>query len=125
MAKLVLLSLADHHNDETGADPFPAIETISAETEMHERSVRRHLEALEAAGLIARRAQGRGKAYCLSLPPKPDTESGEAPFSPPTIPDSVSRTPDSVSATPDSLSRTPDTESTEPEGNRGEGAHAR
>ncbi len=58
MAKLVLLSLADHHNDETGTDPFPAIETIAAETEMNERSVRRHLEALEAAGLIARRARG-------------------------------------------------------------------
>ena len=46
MAKLVLLALADHHNDETGTDPFPAIETIAAATEMHERSVRRHLEAL-------------------------------------------------------------------------------
>ena len=83
MAKLVLVSLADHHNDETGADPFPAIETIAAETEMNERSVRRHLEALEAAGLIARRARGRGKVYRLSLPPKPDTESGKAPSSPP------------------------------------------
>ena len=101
MAKLVLLSLADHHNDVTGADPFPAIETIAAETEMNERSVRRHLETLETAGLIARRARGRGKFYRLSLPPKPDTPSGEAPSSPPTTPDSVSRTPDSVSATPD------------------------
>ena len=108
MAKLVLLSLADRHNDETGADPFPSIETIGAETEMNERSVRRHLETLEAAGLIARRARGRGKFYRLSLPPKPDTESGAAPSSPPT-------TPDSVSATPDSLTKTPDTESTEPE----------
>ena len=116
MAKLVLLSLADHHNDVTAADPFPAIETIAAETEMNERSVRRHLETLETAGLIARRARGRGKFYRLSLPPKPDTPSGEAPSSPPTTPDSVSRTPDSVSATPDSLSKTPDTESTEPEG---------
>ena len=129
MAKLVLLSLADHHNDETGTDPFPAIETIAAETEMNERSVRRHLDALEAAGLIARRARGRGKAYGLSLPLKPDTESGEAPSSLPTTPDSVSRTPDSVSATPDSLSKTPDTESTEPEGTnsnrKGTGVKAR
>ena len=94
MTKLVLLSLADHHNDQTGADPFPAIETIAAETEMNERSVRRHLETLETAGLIARRARGRGKAYRLSLPPKPDTESSaETP------------TPDSVSSTPDSVSR--------------------
>ena len=65
MTKLVLLSLADHHNDETGADPFPSIETIAAETEMNERSVRRHLDALEAAGLISRRARGRGNAYRL------------------------------------------------------------
>jgi len=116
MAKLALLALADHHNDETGTDPFPAIETIAAETEMNERSVRRHLDALEAAGLIARRSRGRGKCYRLSLPPKPDTESGEAPSSPPTTPDSVSSTPDSLSVTPDSVSTTPDTESTEPEG---------
>ena len=36
MAKLVLLALADHHSDGTGTDPFPAIETIAPETEMHE-----------------------------------------------------------------------------------------
>ena len=53
MAKLVPLALANHHDDETGADPFPAIRTIAAETEMNERSVRRHLEALEAAGRTA------------------------------------------------------------------------
>ena len=57
MTKLVLLSLANHHNDQTGADPFPAIEMIAAETEMNERLVRRHLETLETAGLLTR---GRG-----------------------------------------------------------------
>ena len=57
ITKLVLLSLADYHNDQTGADPFPAIKTIAAETEMNERSVRRHLETLETAGLLTR---GRG-----------------------------------------------------------------
>ncbi len=77
MAKLVLLALADHHTDETGAGPFPAIKTIAAETEMNERSVRRHLETLEAAGLIACRAQGRGTVYRLSLPPTLDRESAE------------------------------------------------
>ena len=50
LAKLVLLALADYHNDETDVDPLPAIRTIAAETEINERSVRRHLEALEAAG---------------------------------------------------------------------------
>ena len=112
MTKLVLLSLANHHNDETDADPFPSIETIAAETEMNERSLRRHLDALEAAGLISRRARGRGNAYRLILPPKPDTESSGARATP----DSASPTPDSLSKTPDSLSKTPDTESTEPEG---------
>ena len=53
MAKLALLALTDHHNNETGTDPFPTIKTIAAETELNERSVRRHLEALKVAGLIA------------------------------------------------------------------------
>lgn len=98
MAKLVLLALADHHDDETGADPFPAIRTIAAETEMNERSVRRHLEALEAAGLIGCRDRGRGRVCRLNLPPLQDRES------------------DSAQPPPDSLSITPDGESTEPEG---------
>ena len=77
MAKLVLLALADRHTHETGADPLPAIKTIAAETEMNERSVRRHLKTLEVAGLIACRAQGRGKVYRLSLQPTLDRESAE------------------------------------------------
>ena len=112
MAKLVLLALAHHHNDETGADPFPTIRTIAAETEMNERSVRRHLETLKVVGLIACRAQGRGKVYRLSLPPTPDRESDSA--LPP--PDTLSSKPASVSVKVDSLSITPDRESTEPEG---------
>ena len=112
MAKLVLLALADHHSDETGADPFPAIRTIAAETEMNERSVRRHLEALEAAGLIACRARGRGKVYGLGLPPTQDRESDSA--QPP--PDTLSSIPAPVSVKADSLSMTPDRESTEPGG---------
>ena len=112
MAKLVLLTLADHHNDETGADPFPAIKTIAAETEMNERSVRRHLETLEAAGLIACRAQGRGKVYRLSLPSTPDRESDSA--QPP--PDTLSSKSASVSVKADSMPITPDRESTGPGG---------
>ena len=112
MTKLVLLSLAGHHNDETGADPFPAIETIAAETEMNERSVRRHLKTLQVAGLIACRAQGRGRVYRLRLPPTPDRESDSA--QPP--PDTPSSEPASVSAKADSLSMTPDRKSTEPGG---------
>ena len=112
MGKLVLLALADRHNDETGADAFPMIRTIAAETEMNERSVRRHLEALETAGLIARRARGWGKACRLSLPPTPDGESdGAQPLL-----DTLSSKPATVFVKADSLSTTPDRESTEPEG---------
>ena len=77
MAKLVFLALDDHHTNETGTDPFPTIKTIAAETELNERSVRRHLEALKVAGLIACRAHGRGRVYRLSLPPTPDRGSTE------------------------------------------------
>ena len=112
MAKLVLLALADHHNDGTDADPFPAIKAIAAETEMNERSVRRHLETLEVAGLIACRAQGRGRVYHLSLPPTPDRESDSA--QPP--PDTLSSKPASVSEKAGSPSITPDRVSTEPRG---------
>ena len=112
MAKLVLLALADHHDDETGADPFPAIRTIAVETEMNERSVRRHLEALEAAGLIACLARGRGRVYRLGLPPTPDGESdGARPLL-----DTLSSKLATVFVKVDSLSITPDRESTEPEG---------
>ena len=109
MAQLMLLALADHHKDETGADPVPAIRTIAAETEMNERSVRRHLEALEVAGLIACLARGRGKVCGLSLPPTKGRESDSA--QPP--PDTLSSKPASVSVKADSLSITPDRESTE------------
>ena len=112
MAKLVLLALADHHDDETGADPFPAIKTIAAETEMNERSVRRHLEALEAAGLIACLARGRGRVYRLGLSPTPDGESdGAQPLL-----DTLSSKPATMFVKADSLSTTPDRESAEPEG---------
>ncbi len=112
MAKLVLLALAHHRNDGTGVDPFPVVKTIAAETEMNERSVRRHLETLKVAGLIACRAHGRGKVYRLSLAPTPDRVSDSA--QPP--PDTPSSEPASVSVKVDSPSITPDRESTEPGG---------
>ena len=125
MTKLVLLALADRHNDETGADAFPMIRTIAAETEMNERSVRRHLEALKAAGLIARRARGRGRVYRLGLPPTPDR--GSDPAQPP--PDTLSSKPASVSVKADSLSISSDKESSEPVGaasnRKGAGGRAR
>ena len=73
MTKRVLLALADHHDDETGADPFPAIRTIGAETEMNERSVRRHLEA---RGGRADRLPGSRPRQGLSLEPPAEAGHG-------------------------------------------------
>ena len=99
MAKLVLLKLADHA-DEAG-ECFPSIERIATDTEMNERSVRRHLEVLEAAGLIDRRTRGRGKVYRLNVAAKPDTESGNEQLTPDTESANTAPTPDSLSTTPD------------------------
>ena len=112
MGKLVLLALADRHDDETGADPFPMIGTIAAETEMNERSVRRHLEALEAAGLIGCRDRGRGRV----LPLEPPVEAGHGGRRDARDTGLCVTDTDSVSMTPDPLSKTPETESAEPEG---------
>lgn len=50
--KIVLLCLADCHNPHMGC--FPSHKTLAADAEMSERSVRDHLEILEAKGLIRR-----------------------------------------------------------------------
>jgi len=62
--KLVLLSLADHHNGET-AKCIPGQRSIAQQTSMCVRTVQRHLSALERRGLIRRtarfRKEGRGR----------------------------------------------------------------
>lgn len=55
--KIVLLCLADCHNPHMGC--FPSHKTLAADAEMSERSVRDHLELLEAKGLIRRVAGER------------------------------------------------------------------
>lgn len=50
--RVVLWYLADHHNPVEGC--FPRQDTLANECEMSVRSVRTHLDALEAAGLIRR-----------------------------------------------------------------------
>jgi hypothetical protein len=73
-AKVVLYWLADHHNGETGAC-FPSLNTLANECEMDRSTVVRHLEALEAGGLIERdkrtRANGSqtSTAYILTMTP--------------------------------------------------------
>ena len=63
-AKLVLLALANRANHETGVC-HPGQDLIGRECSMSPRTVRRHLKALEDAGLVERRArmlpEGRGR----------------------------------------------------------------
>ena len=113
MAKLVLVKLADRA-DEDG-ECFPSIELIAHETEMAERTVRRHLDALEAAGLISRETRGRGRLYHLNIASTPVRESGNGQSKP--VRESTvggRNTGQRVhcrDATPDSLSKTPVRES--------------
>lgn len=57
-AKIVLYWLADHHNSETGRC-FPSLNTLARECEMDVATVKRHLAALESAGLIERHRRTR------------------------------------------------------------------
>ncbi len=51
--RFVLVALANHA-DETGAGSRPSVEMLSAYTGLNIRTVQRHLDRLEAAGLITR-----------------------------------------------------------------------
>ena len=121
--KLVLVNLGDRASAEGYG--YPGIATIAGDTELAERSVRRSLKKLAAAGLLTIGKKGRRNAndYQLHLdrgvqpPSKADTESG---LNQP-IPDTES-----------GLNRTqspaaPDTESAEPllnpQPNRSESPH--
>jgi DNA-binding MarR family transcriptional regulator len=63
-AKLVLLALADHANGQTGLC-IPGQKLLAEQCSMSVRTVQRHLQTLEARGLIRRetrmRGQGRGR----------------------------------------------------------------
>lgn len=58
--KLVLISLADHHNKETGVC-IPGQRSVAKQTCMSVRTVQRHLKQLEKRGLIVRQARFRGE----------------------------------------------------------------
>jgi DNA-binding transcriptional ArsR family regulator len=62
--KLVLLSLADHYNGQTGVC-IPGQKSLAEQTSMSVRTIQRHLKALEDRGLIVRKArfrpEGRGR----------------------------------------------------------------
>lgn len=57
-AKIVLYWLADHHNSETGKC-FPSLNTLADECEMTRPTVVRHLQDLEALGLIEKSQRTR------------------------------------------------------------------
>lgn len=61
--KLVLMILADRHQDKTGSFTYPAVDTIAEEAMCDRRSCQRYLASLEAKGVIKRLRpanQGRG-----------------------------------------------------------------
>ncbi|HEY7822731.1 MAG TPA: helix-turn-helix domain-containing protein [Acidimicrobiia bacterium] len=58
--KLVLLSLADHYNGQTGVC-IPGQKSLAEQTSMCVRTVQRHLKSLEERGLIVRTARFRGE----------------------------------------------------------------
>jgi DNA-binding transcriptional ArsR family regulator len=60
--KMVLLVIADHANDD-GTNAWPGIATIARKTSISERSVQRHLKALEDANLITITKQGGGNKH--------------------------------------------------------------
>lgn len=75
-AKIVLYWLADHHNSETGLC-CPSLRTLASECEMDVATVKRHLSALEGAGLISRQQRTRENGsqtstqYALHMPEPP------------------------------------------------------
>ena len=115
--KLVLLSLADHANDD-GLSIYPSQATTARRTSLSEREVRRVLLELEDLTIIHKvkgARQHRSAEYTLdvavlaSLTPRADSESGLA-------------RPDSGSARPDSGSRESSLTIKEPSEEPSEGA---
>lgn len=62
--KLVLLSLCDHADNQ--GECYPSVETLSHKCSMGQRTVQQHINALEHAGMLARRfRKGRSTLYRL------------------------------------------------------------
>ena len=76
-AKPVLVALAEHVSGE-GRACWPSVSRLARMTGYAERTVRRALRALEAAGLVRiERRPGRPALYSLNLSTTPDRESGD------------------------------------------------
>jgi len=87
--KLVLISLADSHQDKGKHFTYPSIETIATDALCDRRSCQRHLEALERKGVIRRlrpARQGAGMTtfyFFLELEEVPEGWQNAALFSEP------------------------------------------
>lgn len=79
-AKVVLMKLADYADD--GGFAFPSVARIAMQCEMSERTVQRHLRALEVHQFLTCQARRRPdgspatNAYLLSLPLADDGATG-------------------------------------------------
>ena len=101
--RFVLLSLADHADDE--ARCYPSVPRLARRTSMSDRGVRKVFNRLVERGLLsiipnAGRAGSNLYVLCLNPEPRsaPEPHSGGTPFSPPLNP--VPQTPEPGSAKP-------------------------
>ncbi|MGH7685611.1 MAG: helix-turn-helix domain-containing protein [Candidatus Dormibacteria bacterium] len=83
--KLILVAIA-WHADKHGANAYPAMRTLAGYTAAHERTVRRAVQRLTAAGHLRREsrrtAEGRHASYRYSVPLpaiEPVTRNGSTP----------------------------------------------
>jgi hypothetical protein len=76
--KAVLMSLADRADEQWSC--FPSLALIAAETELCERSVRRHLRELEDQGVVyTENRPGRRSRYTIGAGITPDMKSSQTP----------------------------------------------
>ena len=98
--KIILLSMADRANDETG-ECWPSIRRLCLDTNCSERTVQRSIKAMEKIGIIhCDRVSGRVTRYTLVKAPPPQChprhdDTPEIDVTP------VSMTPTPVTVTPD------------------------
>ena len=93
---------------------WPSLKTIGEQAGIDERTVRRHLPALERAGIEIRRSfvrAGKGRCHLYLFPLQPDRRSGsrsdEQPDSRAQQPDSQTEQVDSQAEQPDGVSNKP------------------
>ena len=112
-----LANAARPHQDKGTLDHhvcWPSLKTIGEQAGIDERTVRRHLPALERAGIEIRRSfvrAGQGRCHLYLVPHQPDRLSGSRSHE---QPDSRAQQPDSQAEQPDSQAEQPGGVSNEP-----------